>query len=159
MDVSSPEAVTKYKSAVKIVYMDLVIYIEDMALEAFEGVELFIQTRAMMTVKHYGRGSGSGATTLGKPFVHPATVDLRDKVYELLRQNATRFLLDDVYRNPGPLQFDGPGADSKAVKAFVGNNNQTFVRHVKETNFTCVKRWSRVIHKPLVQVVPNMYNS
>ncbi|KAF5813250.1 hypothetical protein HanXRQr2_Chr03g0096041 [Helianthus annuus] len=40
---------------------------------------------AMMTVKHYGRGSG------------------------LLRQNATRFLLDDVYRNPGPLQFDGPG--------------------------------------------------
>ncbi|KAM0049217.1 putative 14-3-3 domain, Phosphofructokinase superfamily, 14-3-3 domain superfamily [Helianthus debilis subsp. tardiflorus] len=73
---------------------------------------------AMMTVKHYGRGSGSGATTLGKPFVHLATVDLRGKVYELLRQYATRFLLDDVYRNPGPLQFDGPGADSKAVKAF-----------------------------------------
>ncbi|KAJ0587967.1 putative diphosphate--fructose-6-phosphate 1-phosphotransferase [Helianthus annuus] len=44
---------------------------------------------AMMTVKHYGRGSGSGsgATTLGKPFVHPATVDLRGKVYELFRQN------------------------------------------------------------------------
>ncbi|KAJ0697157.1 putative diphosphate--fructose-6-phosphate 1-phosphotransferase [Helianthus annuus] len=40
---------------------------------------------AMMTVKHYGRGLG------------------------LLRQNATRFLLDDGYRNPGPLQFDGPG--------------------------------------------------
>ncbi|KAJ0432357.1 putative Phosphofructokinase superfamily [Helianthus annuus] len=73
----------------------------------------------MMTVKHYGRRLGSGATTLGKPFVHPATVDLRGKVYELLRQNATRFLLDDVYRNPGPLQFDGPGADSKVVKEFV----------------------------------------
>ncbi|KAF5768066.1 hypothetical protein HanXRQr2_Chr14g0632041 [Helianthus annuus] len=69
----------------------------------------------MMTVKHYGRGSGSGATTLGKPFVHPAIVDLRGKVYELLRQNATRFLLDDVYRNPGPLQFDGLDVDSKAV--------------------------------------------
>ncbi|MFS7930956.1 putative diphosphate--fructose-6-phosphate 1-phosphotransferase [Helianthus anomalus] len=68
---------------------------------------------AIMSVKHYGRGSGSGATTLGKPFVHPATVDLRGKVYE---QNATRFLLDDVYKNPGPLQFDGPGAYSKAVK-------------------------------------------
>ncbi|MFS7893715.1 hypothetical protein Hanom_Chr00s001051g01673221 [Helianthus anomalus] len=74
---------------------------------------------AMMTVKNYGRGSGSGATTLGKPFVHPATVGLRGKVYELVRQNATRFLLDDVYRNPDPLQFEGPGADSKAVKAFV----------------------------------------
>ncbi|KAJ0558840.1 putative diphosphate--fructose-6-phosphate 1-phosphotransferase [Helianthus annuus] len=58
---------------------------------------------AMMTVKHYGRGSGSGATTLGKPFVHPATVDLRGKVYELFKQYATRFLLDDVYRNPPHL--------------------------------------------------------
>ncbi|KAJ0541097.1 putative UMP/CMP kinase [Helianthus annuus] len=64
-----------------------------------------------------------GATTHGKPFIHLAAVDLRGKVYELLRQNATRFLLYDVYRNPDPLQFDGPGADSKAVKAFVGNNN------------------------------------
>ncbi|MFS7920520.1 hypothetical protein Hanom_Chr03g00225831 [Helianthus anomalus] len=34
---------------------------------------------------------------------------------KLLRQNATRFLLDDVYKNPGPFQFDGPDADSKAV--------------------------------------------
>lgn len=32
-----------------------------------------------------------------------------------MRQNATRFLLDDLYRNPGPVQFDGPGADAKAV--------------------------------------------
>ncbi|KAJ0532669.1 putative UMP/CMP kinase [Helianthus annuus] len=102
-----------------------------------------------------------GATTLGKPFIHPAAVDLRGKVYELLRQNATRFLLYDVYRNPDPLQFDGPGADSKAVKAFVWLETtiKHFARHVKETNFTCVKRWSRAIHKPLVQVVPNMYNS
>ncbi|KAL9997846.1 hypothetical protein Hdeb2414_s0595g00921711 [Helianthus debilis subsp. tardiflorus] len=78
----------------------------------------------MMTVKHYGRGSGSGATTLGKPFVHPATVDLRGKVYELLiRQNATRFLPDDVYRNPAPLQFDGPGwkQQSKFCSACQGN--------------------------------------
>lgn len=68
---------------------------------------------AMMTVKRYGRGPG--ASYLGKPALHPATVDLKSKSYELLRQNAAKFLLEDVYRNPGPLQFDGPGADSKAV--------------------------------------------
>lgn len=33
----------------------------------------------------------------------------------LLLQNASRFLMDDIYRNPGPLQFDGPGADAKAI--------------------------------------------
>ncbi|KVI07575.1 Phosphofructokinase domain-containing protein [Cynara cardunculus var. scolymus] len=87
---------------------------------------------AMMTVKHYGRGSGSGSTTLGKPVVHPATVDLRGKVYELLRQNATRFLMDDVYRNPGPLQFDGPGADSKAVSLCV--EDLDYMGRIKELN-------------------------
>ncbi|GJY55706.1 FKBP-type peptidyl-prolyl cis-trans isomerase domain-containing protein [Tanacetum coccineum] len=57
--------------------------------------------RAITTVKHYGHGSGPGATKIGKPVVHPATADLRGKVYNLLRHNATRFLIDDVYRNPG----------------------------------------------------------
>nr|XP_043618150.1 pyrophosphate--fructose 6-phosphate 1-phosphotransferase subunit alpha [Erigeron canadensis] len=87
---------------------------------------------AMMTVKHYGRGSGSGATTLGKPVVHPATVDLRGKVYELLRQNATRFLMEDIYRNPGPLQFEGPGADSKAVSLCV--EDLDYMGRIKELN-------------------------
>jgi pyrophosphate--fructose-6-phosphate 1-phosphotransferase len=27
--------------------------------------------------------------------------------------------MEDLYRNPGPLQFDGPGADSKAVSLSV----------------------------------------
>ncbi|KAJ3694685.1 hypothetical protein LUZ60_000062 [Juncus effusus] len=68
---------------------------------------------AMMTVKRWSRGPA--ASQVGKPAVHPATVDLKGKAYELLRQSASSFLLDDIYRNPGPLQFDGPGADAKAV--------------------------------------------
>ncbi|CAL9076793.1 unnamed protein product [Musa acuminata var. zebrina] len=66
---------------------------------------------AMMTVKRYSRGPG--AVPVGKPAIHPSTVDLKGKVYELLRQKAPSFLMDDLYRNPGPLQFEGPGADAK----------------------------------------------
>ncbi|KAM7517402.1 hypothetical protein LguiA_006985 [Lonicera macranthoides] len=83
---------------------------------------------AMMTVKRYGHGNG--ASSIGKPAVHPATVDLKGKSYELLRQNATKFLMDDVYRNPGPLQFDGPGADSKAVTLCV--EDQDYMGRIKE---------------------------
>ncbi|KAI5660865.1 hypothetical protein M9H77_20188 [Catharanthus roseus] len=83
---------------------------------------------AMLTVKRYGRGPG--AAYLGKPALHPATVDLKGKSYELLRQNATKFLLDDVYRNPGPLQFDGPGADSKAVTLCV--EDQDYMGRIKQ---------------------------
>lgn len=68
---------------------------------------------AMMTVKRWSRGPGT--TSIGKPAVHPATIDLKGKSYELLRQNATSFLLEDIYRNPGPLQFDGSGSDAKAI--------------------------------------------
>lgn len=83
---------------------------------------------AMMTVRRYGRGSG--ATAIGKPAVHPAAVELKGRAYELLRQNATNFLMDDVYRNPGPLQFDGPGADAKAVTLCV--EDQNYMGRIKE---------------------------
>ncbi|KAL3619838.1 hypothetical protein CASFOL_034750 [Castilleja foliolosa] len=83
---------------------------------------------AMLSVRRYGHGPG--ASTLGKPALHPATVDLKGKAYELLRQNSTKFLLDDVYRNPGPLQFDGPGADAKAVTLCV--EDQDYMGRIKK---------------------------
>ncbi|KAK3014327.1 hypothetical protein RJ639_008920 [Escallonia herrerae] len=83
---------------------------------------------AMMTVKRYGRGPG--ASSIGKPAVNPSTVDLKGKAYELLRQNAAKFLMDDLYRNPGPLQFDGPGADAKAVTLCV--EDQDYMGRIKE---------------------------
>lgn len=51
-------------------------------------------------------------------------------VLRLLRKNATKFLMEDVYRNPGPLQFDGPGADSKAVTLCV--EDQDYMGRIKE---------------------------
>ncbi|KAF3684814.1 Pyrophosphate--fructose 6-phosphate 1-phosphotransferase subunit alpha [Capsicum annuum] len=83
---------------------------------------------AMMTVKRYGRGAGQAS--IGVPALHPATVDLKGRSYELLSQNATKFLLDDVYRNPGPLQFDGPGADAKAVTLCV--EDQDYMGRIKK---------------------------
>ncbi|XP_074558483.1 pyrophosphate--fructose 6-phosphate 1-phosphotransferase subunit alpha-like [Curcuma longa] len=69
---------------------------------------------AMMTVKKHW-SCHPGITSIGKPAIHPATVDLKGKAYELLRNNFSRFLMDDIYRNPGPVQFDGPGADAKPL--------------------------------------------
>lgn len=83
---------------------------------------------AMMTVKRYSRGPGT--LSIGKPAIHPATVDMKGKAYELLRQNAARFLIEDIYRNPGPLQFDGPGADAKAVSLCV--EDQDYMGRIKQ---------------------------
>ncbi|KAF5767081.1 putative diphosphate--fructose-6-phosphate 1-phosphotransferase [Helianthus annuus] len=82
---------------------------------------------AMLSIKHDGR-----AMTIGKPLVHPATVDLRGKVYELLRQNARKLLLDDIYRNPGPLQFEGPGVESRVVSLCV--EDLDYMGRIKELN-------------------------
>ncbi|KAF2310274.1 hypothetical protein GH714_007537 [Hevea brasiliensis] len=83
---------------------------------------------AMMTVKRWAQSPG--ATSIGKPAIHPATVDLKGKAYELLRQNAVKFLMDDLYRNPGPLQFEGPGADAKPLTLCV--EDQDYMGRIKE---------------------------
>ncbi|XP_045790052.1 pyrophosphate--fructose 6-phosphate 1-phosphotransferase subunit alpha [Trifolium pratense] len=83
---------------------------------------------AMMTVSRWS--PNPGATSIGKPAIHPATVDLRGKAYELLRKNATSFLMDDIYRNPGPLQFDGPGADAKPITLNV--EDQDYMGRIKK---------------------------
>ncbi|CAK7345956.1 unnamed protein product [Dovyalis caffra] len=83
---------------------------------------------AMMTVKRWAQSPG--ASSIGKPAIHPATVDLKGKAYELLRQNAGRFWMEDLYRNPGPLQFDGPGSDSKAVSLCV--EDQDYMGRIKK---------------------------
>jgi pyrophosphate--fructose-6-phosphate 1-phosphotransferase len=48
----------------------------------------------------------------------------------LLRRNATSFLMDDIYRNPGPLQFDGPGADAKPITLNV--EDQDYMGRIKK---------------------------
>ncbi|WOL19238.1 pyrophosphate--fructose 6-phosphate 1-phosphotransferase subunit alpha-like [Canna indica] len=83
---------------------------------------------AMMTVKLYSRGPG--AIPIGKPAIHPATVDLKGKIYELLRQKTSSFLMDDLYRNPGPLQFEGPGADAKTYTLSV--EDQDYMGRIKK---------------------------
>ncbi|XP_020583951.1 pyrophosphate--fructose 6-phosphate 1-phosphotransferase subunit alpha [Phalaenopsis equestris] len=82
---------------------------------------------AMMTVKRWSRGPG--ASPIGKPAVHPSTIDLKGKAYELLRSNASSFLMNDLYRNPGPLQFDGPGADAKTFTLSV--EDQDYMGRIK----------------------------
>ncbi|PNT75991.1 pyrophosphate--fructose 6-phosphate 1-phosphotransferase subunit alpha isoform X2 [Brachypodium distachyon] len=72
---------------------------------------------SMMTVKGWSRGPA--ATQIGKPAVHMASVDLKGKAYELLRQNSSSFLMEDIYKNPGPLQFEGPGAEAKPISLCV----------------------------------------
>ncbi|TVU28250.1 hypothetical protein EJB05_19760 [Eragrostis curvula] len=83
---------------------------------------------SMMTVKRWSRGPS--VAQIGKPAVHMASVDLKGKAYELLRQNSSSFLLEDIYRNPGPLQFEGPGADSKPISLCV--EDQDYMGRIKK---------------------------
>ncbi|CAH2036678.1 unnamed protein product [Thlaspi arvense] len=85
---------------------------------------------AMMTVKHWSQNASSTSTSIGRPAIHPAMVDLKGKAYDLLRQNAQKFLMEDLYRNPGPLQYDGPGADAKAVSLCV--EDQDYMGRIKK---------------------------
>lgn len=68
---------------------------------------------AMMSVKRHLRGPGAIPT--GKPAIHPSPIDLKGKAYELLRGKASSFLLDDFYRTPGGIQYEGPGSDAKPI--------------------------------------------
>ncbi|THU50613.1 hypothetical protein C4D60_Mb06t22110 [Musa balbisiana] len=47
----------------------------------------------------------------------------------LLRHSASSFLMDDIYRNPGPFQFDGPGTDAKAISLCV--EDQDYMGRIK----------------------------
>ncbi|GAB2252226.1 hypothetical protein Droror1_Dr00005073 [Drosera rotundifolia] len=82
---------------------------------------------AMMTVKRHSRGFGN--LSIGKAAIHLATVDFKGKAYEYVIATA-RFLMDDNYRNPGPLQFDSPGADAKAVSLCV--EDQYYMGRIKQ---------------------------
>jgi pyrophosphate--fructose-6-phosphate 1-phosphotransferase len=76
---------------------------------------------AMMSVKRWLRGPG--VSQIGKPMLHKSKVDLKGKPYELLSQNASTWMMDDLYRNPGPIQFSGPGADLITTTLAVEDND------------------------------------
>ncbi|XP_052168609.1 pyrophosphate--fructose 6-phosphate 1-phosphotransferase subunit alpha-like isoform X1 [Oryza glaberrima] len=82
---------------------------------------------AMMSVKRHSRSPGAVPT--GKPVIHPSPVDLQGKAYALLREKASSFLLDDFYRTPGGIQFDGSGADVKPITLTV--EDQDYLGDIK----------------------------
>ncbi|KAJ3693177.1 hypothetical protein LUZ60_008657 [Juncus effusus] len=83
---------------------------------------------SMLSVKRYTQGPGG--IPVGKPAIHPASVDLKGKSYELWREKTVSFLMDDLYRNPGPLQFDGPGSDAKSICLSV--EDQDYMGRIKK---------------------------
>jgi pyrophosphate--fructose-6-phosphate 1-phosphotransferase len=83
---------------------------------------------AMMTVKRWLRGPG--VSPIGKPAVHPAKVDLKGKPYELLVENASVWQKDDLYQNPGPIQFEGVGADLRTVTLSI--EDQDYIGRINE---------------------------
>uniref|UniRef100_A0A804R0E1 Pyrophosphate--fructose 6-phosphate 1-phosphotransferase subunit alpha 2 n=1 Tax=Zea mays TaxID=4577 RepID=A0A804R0E1_MAIZE len=48
----------------------------------------------------------------------------------LLRQNSSSFMMEDIYRNPGPLQFEGSGADTKPISLCV--EDQDYMGRIKK---------------------------
>lgn len=76
---------------------------------------------AMMSVKRWLRGPG--IAPLGKPAVNFAKVDLKGAPFNILVQNAADWKVNDAYRNPGPLQFEGPSADSRTITLMVEDHD------------------------------------
>ncbi|WVZ64287.1 hypothetical protein U9M48_013832 [Paspalum notatum var. saurae] len=68
---------------------------------------------AMMSVRRHLRGPG--AVPIGRPVIHPSPIDLKAESYAVLREKASSFLLDDFYRTPGGIQFEGAGSDTKPI--------------------------------------------
>lgn len=62
----------------------------------------------------------------------------------MLLRYAGNLLIDDLYRNPGPLQFEGPGSESKAISLTVEDQDymgrikklQAYLDKVNLTTFT-----------------------
>lgn len=66
---------------------------------------------------------------IGEPAIHPTKVDLKGRPYKLLMRNSTRFLMDDIYRNPGPLKIEGPDVDIKTITLSV--EDQDYIRRIQ----------------------------
>lgn len=48
----------------------------------------------------------------------------------MMLHDAEKLLMDDLYRNPGPLQFEGPGSDSKTISLTV--EEKDYIGKIKE---------------------------
>nr|CAB3453069.1 unnamed protein product [Digitaria exilis]CAB3456748.1 unnamed protein product [Digitaria exilis] len=83
------------------------------AAAMFKFLPPFISREAMMSVRRHLRGPG--AVPIGRPVIHPSPIDLKAESYAVLREKASSFLLDDFYRTPGGIQFEGPGTDTKPI--------------------------------------------
>eukprot|EP00475_Leptophrys_vorax_P039867 TRINITY_DN7290_c0_g1_i1.p1 TRINITY_DN7290_c0_g1~~TRINITY_DN7290_c0_g1_i1.p1 ORF type:complete len:633 (+),score=42.67 TRINITY_DN7290_c0_g1_i1:166-2064(+) len=50
-----------------------------------------------------------------RPAVNATKVDLNGPAVQVLYSHAASWLMDDLYRNPGPIQFEGPGSASRPL--------------------------------------------
>jgi len=55
------------------------------------------------------------AVKSGELAIHSEKVNLKGKPNRLLLQNAEKWLMDDLYISPGPIQYQGPGSDSRLI--------------------------------------------
>jgi pyrophosphate--fructose-6-phosphate 1-phosphotransferase len=61
--------------------------------------------------------------------------------------------MDDIYRNPGPLQFDGPGADAKPITLNV--EDQDYMGRIKklqeylEQVFTAIQSYLSIMYSSI----------
>ncbi|KMZ61109.1 Diphosphate--fructose-6-phosphate 1-phosphotransferase, 6-phosphofructokinase [Zostera marina] len=103
---------------------------------------------AMMSVKRSSHGPGTGP--LGRPTIHPSPVDLKGKAYELLREDVLGILMNDEYRNPGPIQFEGHGSDEKPMTLCV--EDQDYMGRMKELQ-ECINKVKSMVKPGCSQAV------
>lgn len=68
---------------------------------------------AMMTLDTQPKDCN--AVKFGELAIHSEKVNLKGKPIRLLLQNAQKWLMDDLYVSSGPIQYQGPGSDSRLI--------------------------------------------
>lgn len=43
--------------------------------------------------------------------------------FRMYKKNYTSYVMDDIYRNPGPIQYEGPGSEEKTFTLCTGEED------------------------------------
>ncbi len=64
-----------------------------------------------------------------KPVIKKALVELDDFPFRALKAARDAWALGDYYRSPGPIQFEGPGADDTTISLMLELGGEVALRH------------------------------
>lgn len=66
----------------------------------------------------------------------------------MYKKNCMSYMMDDIYRNPGPIQYEGPGSEEKTITLCAGE--QDYMGKIKDLQ--------DYLHKVCAYIYSECYN-